>query len=155
MDVCCLNRPFDDQTQDRIRIESDAILAILSKCVTGEWKLLSRSEGRLQLIVGLCEKMGVKDIFNKHLQKKTGRPSDIPPGIEAEVMIAGICIDEGYRPLYAMQDYYEYKDLTGIFHHPIKLSQLNDDRFGDFLDDFYNVGSRRVFMEISARASAE
>lgn len=69
------------------------------------------SEGRLQLIVGLCEKMGVKDIFNKHLQIKTGRPSDIPPGIEAEVMIAGICIDEGYRPLYAMQDYYEYKDL--------------------------------------------
>lgn len=41
MDVCCLNRPFDDQTQDRIRIESDAILAILSKCLSGEWQLLS------------------------------------------------------------------------------------------------------------------
>ena len=41
MDVCCLNRPFDDQTQDRIRIESDAILAILSKCISGEWQLLS------------------------------------------------------------------------------------------------------------------
>lgn len=41
MDVCCLNRPFDDQTQDRIRIESDAILAILSKCTSGEWQLLS------------------------------------------------------------------------------------------------------------------
>jgi predicted nucleic acid-binding protein len=41
MDVCCLNRPFDDQTQDKIRIESDAILAILSKCIAGEWQLLS------------------------------------------------------------------------------------------------------------------
>ncbi|KJS18765.1 MAG: hypothetical protein VR72_21365 [Clostridiaceae bacterium BRH_c20a] len=41
MDVCCLNRPFDDQTQDKIRIESDAMLAILSKCVSGEWQLLS------------------------------------------------------------------------------------------------------------------
>ena len=41
MDVCCLNRPFDDQTQDKIRIESDAILAILSKCMSGEWQLLS------------------------------------------------------------------------------------------------------------------
>ena len=41
MDVCCLNRPFDDQTQDKIRIESDAILAILSKCVQGQWHLLS------------------------------------------------------------------------------------------------------------------
>jgi len=41
MDVCCFNRPFDDQTQDRIRIESDAVLAILSKCLSGKWQLLS------------------------------------------------------------------------------------------------------------------
>lgn len=41
MDVCCLNRPFDDQTQDRIRIESDAVLAILSKCLSGQWHLMS------------------------------------------------------------------------------------------------------------------
>ncbi|NMA92530.1 MAG: hypothetical protein GX973_05360 [Firmicutes bacterium] len=30
-----------DQTQDKIRIESDAILAILSKCMQGQWHLLS------------------------------------------------------------------------------------------------------------------
>jgi hypothetical protein len=24
-DVCCLNRPFDDQTQEPIRLETDAI----------------------------------------------------------------------------------------------------------------------------------
>jgi len=41
MDVCCLNRPFDDQTQSKIRIESDAILAILSKCISGEWQLIA------------------------------------------------------------------------------------------------------------------
>ena len=113
------------------------------------------SDGRLQLIVGLCEKMGVKDIFNRHLEKEVGRPSDIPAGVEAEVMIAGICIEEGYRPLYAIQDYYQYKDLEGIFHHPLELSQLNDDRFGHFLDGFYRAGCRRIFMEISARAFAE
>ena len=39
MDVCCLNRPFDDQSQDRIRIESEAILAILNKCLN-EWTLV-------------------------------------------------------------------------------------------------------------------
>lgn len=113
------------------------------------------SAGRLQLIVGLCEKMGIKDIFNTHLEKELGRPSDIPAGIEAEVMIAGICVEEGYRPLYAIQDYYEYKDLEGIFHHPIKLSQLNDDRFGHFLDKFYLAGCRKIFMEISSRAFIE
>jgi len=41
MDVCCLNRPFDDQTRAKIRIESDAVVATLSKCTTGEWVLLS------------------------------------------------------------------------------------------------------------------
>jgi hypothetical protein len=29
MDCCCLNRPADDQTQDKIRIETDAIIGIL------------------------------------------------------------------------------------------------------------------------------
>ena len=40
MDCCCLNRPSDDQTQDKIRIESDAIIAILYKCFYGSWKLI-------------------------------------------------------------------------------------------------------------------
>jgi hypothetical protein len=40
MDCCCLNRPADDQTQDKIRIESDAIMGILFKCFYGSWKLI-------------------------------------------------------------------------------------------------------------------
>ncbi len=30
LDNCCYNRPFDDQTQDRIHIESEAVLVILA-----------------------------------------------------------------------------------------------------------------------------
>ncbi len=30
-DVCCLKRPFDDQSQPRIRLESDAVLALLGE----------------------------------------------------------------------------------------------------------------------------
>jgi hypothetical protein len=40
MDCCCLYRPSDDQTQDKIRIESDAIIAILFKCFYNSWKLV-------------------------------------------------------------------------------------------------------------------
>jgi hypothetical protein len=29
LDVCCLNRPFDDQSQTRVRLEAEAILSIL------------------------------------------------------------------------------------------------------------------------------
>ena len=37
LDTCCLNRPFDDQTQERIRLESEAVLAILSRIEKGNW----------------------------------------------------------------------------------------------------------------------
>ncbi len=30
VDVCCLNRPFDDQRHARVRLESEAVLSILS-----------------------------------------------------------------------------------------------------------------------------
>ena len=29
LDVCCLNRPFDDQSQTRVRLEAEAVLSIL------------------------------------------------------------------------------------------------------------------------------
>ncbi|MDI3547454.1 MAG: hypothetical protein PWR10_1106 [Halanaerobiales bacterium] len=112
------------------------------------------SDGKLQLVVGLCEKIGIVDLFNKHLENNLGRPSDIPAGIEATIMIASIA-DDGYKPLSSFQDYYRYKDLEGIFHYPIKLSQLNDDRFGHFLDAFYEAGCRQIFMEASSLAFAE
>ena len=41
LDVGCLNRPFDDQRQDRIRLEAEAILLILGRCEAGTWQWLS------------------------------------------------------------------------------------------------------------------
>jgi predicted nucleic acid-binding protein len=35
-DVCCLNRPFDDQAQSRIRLESEAVLTIMQRIEAGE-----------------------------------------------------------------------------------------------------------------------
>jgi len=43
LDVCCLNRPFDDQTQDRIHLESEAIILILKRIRSGDWEWV-RSE---------------------------------------------------------------------------------------------------------------
>ncbi|BAZ16869.1 hypothetical protein NIES4071_87470 [Calothrix sp. NIES-4071] len=49
LDVCCLNRPFDDQTQPRIRLETEAILEIISRCRTEEWELLSSTALELEI----------------------------------------------------------------------------------------------------------
>src|ERR1700730_15972415 len=35
LDVCCLNRPFNDRTQERIRLESEAVLSVLSRIELG------------------------------------------------------------------------------------------------------------------------
>ena len=36
LDVCCLNRPFDDQSQARVRLEAEAVLAVLAHADAGE-----------------------------------------------------------------------------------------------------------------------
>lgn len=38
LDACCLNRPYDDQTQDRIHLESEAVLTILKHIEVGDWE---------------------------------------------------------------------------------------------------------------------
>lgn len=40
LDVCCLNRPLDDQAQERIQRETAAIMHILGYFATGEWQWL-------------------------------------------------------------------------------------------------------------------
>ena len=41
LDVCCLNRPFDDQTQERVHLEAEAILVVLNHIESSEWSLIS------------------------------------------------------------------------------------------------------------------
>ena len=41
LDACCLNRPFDDQTQARIRLEAEAVLMILAQFEAGDWEWIS------------------------------------------------------------------------------------------------------------------
>lgn len=38
LDVCCLNRPFDDQIQVQIRLEAEAVLVILAESECGRWE---------------------------------------------------------------------------------------------------------------------
>jgi predicted nucleic acid-binding protein len=37
LDTCCLNRPFDDQSQERIRLETEAVAIILGRITQKQW----------------------------------------------------------------------------------------------------------------------
>lgn len=41
LDVCCLNRPFDDQIQDRIRLETETVVTILKYIEQGKIILIN------------------------------------------------------------------------------------------------------------------
>jgi predicted nucleic acid-binding protein len=49
LDNCCLNRPFDNLLQDRVYLEAEAILSIVSRCEEGEWELLGSGIIELEL----------------------------------------------------------------------------------------------------------
>ena len=41
LDSCCVSRPYDDQTQNRINSETAAIMQIISRFWNGEWQSIS------------------------------------------------------------------------------------------------------------------
>jgi hypothetical protein len=50
LDVCCLNRPLDDFSQDRVRLEAEAVLLIYRKCRIGEWALISSTALQAEIL---------------------------------------------------------------------------------------------------------
>lgn len=41
MDNCCYNRPFDDLSDDKVRMESETVLTIVDRCEHDIWNLCS------------------------------------------------------------------------------------------------------------------
>ena len=39
-DSCCYNRPYDDRAQEKIHLEGEAILAIISRCKQNDYEII-------------------------------------------------------------------------------------------------------------------
>lgn len=50
LDVCCLNRPFDDWSQERIRLEGEIVLSILDRVETKQWQLICSEAIEVELL---------------------------------------------------------------------------------------------------------
>lgn len=68
LDVCALSRPFDDQRQLRIRLETDAVNLILSQVKRGRYGLLVSSVHRREIgaISDIYERSILQAIFDRH-----------------------------------------------------------------------------------------
>jgi len=49
LDNCVLNRPFDDQSQERIRLETEAIILVLARLERKEWTWLGSQVLELEI----------------------------------------------------------------------------------------------------------
>lgn len=49
LDACCLNRPFDDQNQDRIRMETESIIILLKNVRKGKIHLIGSDVLKLEI----------------------------------------------------------------------------------------------------------
>ena len=49
LDVSCLNRPFDDQSQPRIRLEAEAVTLILEQIDAGDWRHVSSQIAEIEI----------------------------------------------------------------------------------------------------------
>lgn len=65
LDNCCYNRPFDDQTQERIHLESEAILTILQRRQVGVFKIVGSNilELEMERMHDMTKKQKVKELY--------------------------------------------------------------------------------------------
>jgi len=121
LDVCCLNRPFDDHTQDKIRLESEAIITILSHISEKKWEMIGsdiidfeisqipdpdRMKKVLQLVNLKAEKVTLTDnVVNrsKKIQEYTIKLLDA---------LHLACAEEGKAEVFLTTDQYLIKKST-------------------------------------------
>lgn len=108
------------------------------------------TDGKATFLVGLLEQIGLSQVIDTHMSNDFGRPPEIPYSILAQMMLVNLCDD--HHPLSRLNEYYKYKDIESIFNYSMTLTQINDDRFGGFLDLFYDAGPRQIFSQIAANA---
>ena len=72
-DACCLNRPFDDQRQTRIHLETEAIETILAYVENGIWCGVSSDLLKLEIAltpdIERCRKvLDLLSLMNEHIR---------------------------------------------------------------------------------------
>jgi len=79
LDNCCYNRPFDDQTQEKIHMEGEAVLAIINRCKQNNDEIVGSSVLDLEIdkIDNIEKKEKVKYFFNQTITTKVNYTSNI------------------------------------------------------------------------------
>ena len=72
LDCCCYNRPFDEQTQIKVHLESEAILSIITKCKQNKNEIIGSAalDFEIESIADFEKKDKVKHFYEQTITKK-------------------------------------------------------------------------------------
>ena len=109
LDNCCMNRPFDDQSDRRIRFESEAVKVILSICEQRRWHNIARFDidqipdedrrWKLQLVSGQTDDVVTID------RAVSGRAKEFEEkGIQAFDALHLACAEDGADVFLTVDD---------------------------------------------------
>jgi len=79
LDNCCYNRPFDNQTQMKIHLEGEAILAIIDKCKENNDEIIGSValEFEIEKITNIEKKEKVKYFYEQTITTKIDYTADV------------------------------------------------------------------------------
>jgi len=79
LDSCCYNRPYDDQAQEKIHMEGEAVLTIINRCKQNNDVIIGSSALDLEIdqISDIEKKEKVKYFYNQTITMKIDYTADI------------------------------------------------------------------------------
>jgi transposase len=104
----------------------------------------------LGIVAGIIDEIGLVEQVNELLG--TQKQEVITPG---QVLKAMILNGLGFvsAPLYLFSQFFEGKAIEHLLGEGIEAKQLNDDRLGRALDDYYRYGVTKLFTTVALSAA--
>jgi transposase len=109
----------------------------------------SYSVKHLPIVKAYADRLGLVELVNHLVPSEM----DLPPGI----FFLGMVLDtlSGRNPLYRLEHFFEDQDTELFLGKEIDAKSFNDVNVGRFLDKVFDVGSVKIFKEISMQAVAK
>jgi predicted nucleic acid-binding protein len=109
IDLCCLNRPSDDLSHDRNRIESEAVITIIEYCEKGVYTLVGSSVLNLEIENNSDEEKKEKVLSIKKIMMETIE-------LDQEIIQRGFALEEmGFKPFDALHIACSEKAKVDVF----------------------------------------
>ena len=145
LDSCCYNRPFDDLSQEVIRVESEAVLSILTKGLDGEHEIIGSDaiEYELNQIKDPVKMQNVLDLYQESIKLQIDETDEINNRSREIMTLSNIhfldslqvaCAEAGNADVMLTTDYKLEKMAS---HLQLKLRVVNPVRF--VLEELYGT----------------